>query len=268
MYRILVFCCSLICSSALAESMQWPSVGTSRHQPDHNWSDFAEIRPDIYPDAWLVHRLARHQVAEVMLRSSSGAMLRWVSVRQLERISSIQQLISDAAETPVDFYITDGSQPNAGATLLNERPSILVNLAMMDLIGEDEDQWAALIGHEVAHLKQQHIQKQARRSIPVAIFKGLAQATLGTQGAIASTAGGMLIDSIGLKFNRDDEHQSDYMGVIWAVQAGYSAHGASALHQKMYDRSGNFPIPFLSSHPSSSERIERLSELADRLDKK
>lgn len=172
--------------------------------------------------------------------------------------------MSKVAETRVDFFIIKGDQPNAAAGHRKGNPTMFVNFGMLDLIGEDRDLWAALIGHEIAHLKFRHIESRSKRSIPMGIIKGVANAALGTD-PITSTAGGLLVDGVGLKFDRDAERQSDYMGVIWAIEAGYQADGAARLHAKMSERSANLSIPFLSSHPSSKERIKTLTELAERM---
>ena len=67
------------------------------------------------------------------------------------------------------------------------------------------------------------------------------------------------------KFSRDAERESDYLGVIWAVESGYDPMGAVHLHEGFQNRSGGHPVPFLSTHPTSSERIRTLQRLANDL---
>lgn len=254
-------------SCILISSMVFGESGWSNPDPgdfDNPWSDFAEAKPDVYPDAWSMDKLVKYSDDEIMLRSSNGAMLRWVPMSQINTMEKVRREVSKAAEIRVDFFLTKGEQPNAAAGKREGRPTMFVNFAMMDLIEEDADMWAALIGHEIAHLKLGHIDKHVKRQIPLAILKTLAQtATAGDP--LTSTASGLLVDGVGLKFSRDAERQSDYMGVIWSIESGYDAKGAARLHSLMAERSSTFSIPFLASHPSSKERIETLSELADRL---
>ena len=43
---------------------------------------------------------------------------------------------------------------------------------MISMIGDDDSEWAALLGHELAHLKLKH-SKEGARKIPLAIAQGL-----------------------------------------------------------------------------------------------
>ena len=252
---------------AFADVSASASRGQQQDDYDNPWSDFSEVRPDVHPDGWSVDRLARFNDTELMLRSSEGAMLRWVSMSQIRVLSNVREDISTRAEQKVDFYIIQGDKPNAAAGYREGVATMFVNFGMMDLIGEDLHMWAALIGHEIAHIKLKHIEDRSNRSVPLAVLKGAAQAALGAD-RLASTAGGWLIDSVGLKFDRDAERQSDYMGVIWAIEAGFEADGAVRLHMMMSEKSSGPSIPFLRSHPTSRERIDNLEALAERLSPK
>ncbi|MCB1692356.1 MAG: M48 family metalloprotease [Pseudomonadales bacterium] len=253
----------LLAASSLADAAQWGHWGKAT-KPAKQWADYTDARPDMLPDAWLVKRLVDAGDDEIMLRSSNGAMLRWVDADQLRALYNVSQKILSAAETRADLYITQGDSPNAAAGLHEGKPVMFVNFAMLDLVGYDEDEWAALVGHEVAHLKLKHGEKHAKRNIPLNIIKTVGGAVLNDP--LSATAGNLLLDGIANKFSRDDEREADYMGVIWAVQMDYDAYGAAHLHQRMNDEGGGgAPLPFLSTHPSGPERIKTLTELADRL---
>jgi len=166
----------------------------------------------------------------------------------------------------VDFHLLRGDEPNATAGFLEKRPVVFINFVMLDLIEDDVAMWAALLGHEVAHLKLAHGRSQSKRIIPMQILKTVTQGVLASN-PLAATGSAYLIDGIDTKFSRDAECQADYMGLIWAVEAGHDAMGASNLHQLLLARRTQLNIPFLSTHPSSSKRAERLAELAERLSK-
>jgi predicted Zn-dependent protease len=83
---------------------------------------------------------------------------------------------------------------------------------------------------------------------------------------IASQYGTQLLSElIDTKFSRDQERQSDYLGVIWALESDFSPYGAVSLHTRFLNYKGDKGITFLSSHPSSEERIRTLTETAERL---
>ena len=94
-----------------------------------------------------------------------------------------------------------------------------------------------------------------------------AAASAVTKNPIGQLAGQALTAGISTKFSRDQERQSDYLGVIWAIEAGFDPYAAAALHREMSRQSFKLNIPFISSHPSDKERIASLSDLAERLDR-
>jgi predicted Zn-dependent protease len=249
-------------SPAPSQASDWGHVNGK--QKNH-WTDIDDARPDIYPDAWLVANLARSEGDEVQLRTASGGMLRLVETRQQRILYAIQQSIEKAAEIEVELYLMPGDEPNASAGIREGVKTVFINFAMLDMVGAEVAEWAALLGHEVAHLKLDHHADRARRSLPLGIIKNVGQGLLAGDW-LASTATGFLIDGIGSKFSRDAEREADYMGVIWAVEKGFDPYGAANLHEKMNERknAGMIP-PFLNTHPSGPERIQSLRSIAGRL---
>lgn len=230
-----------------------------------DWSDFTEASPDIHPDAWSVAKLAEFNGQEIQLRSSEGALLRWLDAEQVRLLYQVHLDIQEVAETRAALYITRGDTPNASAGLRNGHNTVFVNFAMFDMVDGDRDLWSALMGHEIAHLTLEHGEKQAKKAVPMAVLKAVGAAVLNNP--LANMASSTLLDSFSAKFSRDDERQADYMGVIWAVQSGYDPRGAVELHRRMAELGRGHPIPFLSTHPSGPERMENLEGLAERLGK-
>lgn len=188
---------------------------------------------------------------------------RWLKVDQLTMIEDIHERIQFAAEYPAVLVVVPGDTPNAFATILEGRPIIGINFAMLDAVGMDEPQFAALIGHELAHLKLEHGKARKKRSIPKQVASAVAGALINNP--LGALAGQTLVNAADAKFSRDDERESDYLGAIWAVQAGYDAHGAVRLQGTLAAQGKKHPLPFLSSHPSSKARLAALEALADRL---
>ena len=112
---------------------------------------------------------------------------------------------------------------------------------MLDMLGLDVHMAAALIGHELGHLKLDHGEDHK------------------TQGrADIRTAGNT-------RYSRDNEREADYLGTIWAVEAGYDPAGAVRLQELIYKKTRHLSGGFSGSHPSSVERITILKSLARRL---
>jgi predicted Zn-dependent protease len=133
---------------------------------------------------------------------------------------------------------------------------------MLELLQEDVDKLASLLGHEAAHIAKGHGATARTRSntlqaIGSAVGMGLGAAGIPAGGVIT----GFAVDLIDTAYSRDDEREADAIGVEYAISAGYDPYGAVSLQEKMLQLSGGPLIPFLSSHPSGRERIENLKAL-------
>lgn len=214
---------------------------------------------------WDVAMIARSHGSYETLHDATGKPLGKFPVRKARMLMEVFDDISEAAELRPNFYITTGSAPNAFATDWYTEPMIAINFAMLRLIGNDRDMLAAVIGHEIAHLKLEHMVSNAYRMIPKAFLEAYLKDKHGNSDK--GQWGLLGLQMVDTKFNRDQERASDYLGVIWAVESGYKSEGAAQLWYKMYRLHGDYPVPFLSTHPVSSERIRVLSDMGNRLRK-
>ena len=70
-----------------------------------------------------------------------------------------------------------------------------------------------------------------------------------------------LISSIGLMnpFNRKQETEADFLGMIFASLSGYDIRETKKLWERMKEANkGKEPSEFLSTHPSSDNRINNI----------
>lgn len=213
--------------------------------------------------SWNLGQIVRSDDDPVMLRDSKGRLVRRLDASIPRYLYVVSRDIMAAAETQAEFFITTGSSPNAAAGVMNGRPTVLVNLAMIDMIGNDMNEWAGLIGHEVAHLTLDHQGQQADQTMKNTALQVITYGLIGGSGFDPLVD--MAFQAYDTKFSRDAERESDYLGLIWSVETGYDPHGAAELHKKLRERSNGHPVPFLSTHPSSTERVRTLNDLANRL---
>ncbi len=126
-------------------------------------------------------------------------------------------------------------------------------------------QLAGVLGHEIGHVTARHtasrITQQQLAGLGLAV--GMAfSSTLRRYGGDAQTGLGLLF----LKFGRDDENQSDELGVEYATAAGYDPHEIPATYamlRRVGEQSGQRLPGFLSTHPDPGDREERTTRLAD-----
>ena len=163
------------------------------------------------------------------------------------------------ASVQAELLVVEGSDRNAFAALVNNMPTIAVNLGMLKVIQDDVDEFASLLGHEAAHLARNHGGAARSRSSTLQGSATLVGLGLGTAGVPAGGAiAGLAADLIDTSYSRDEEREADTLGIGYADAAGYDPYGAIRLQEKLLDISGPALLPFLSSHPSGRERVENL----------
>ena len=126
----------------------------------------------------------------------------------------------------------------------------------------DEAQFTGVLGHELGHITAQHGKKQQRNSILSSIL--VAGATIVSPnllGRIAQPAAQL----VSLKYSRGDENEADALGVKYSTKVGYDASHMANFFQTLERteaQSGSSTPTFLSTHPNSADRYQRVKQLA------
>lgn len=160
------------------------------------------------------------------------------------------------------LLIASPKEPNAFASMQNGRPVVGITLGMLDLVGWDRDAYAAIIGHEYAHLALHHGAARAQR-------EGVSRAASEVLGLILSSAGvpmGGTLANLGVTaiervYTRDEESDADKAGFEYLTKAGFDPEGAIRLWESMNRTATGFAVPFLATHPMTQERITTMKAL-------
>ena len=142
---------------------------------------------------------------------------------------------------------------------------IAVYTGILD-VTKNKNGLAAVMGHEIAHAVAKHSVERASRGLIlntstqiIDIVSGgrVSQVNNATGGAVG------LLQQIGIMnpFNRKQESEADYLGLIFSSLAGYDIREAPKIWERMQEyNKGKEPPEFMSTHPSSENRILKLND--------
>jgi predicted Zn-dependent protease len=173
----------------------------------------------------------------------------------------ISQAITGELGGVWEVVVFEDKSPNAFALPGNK---IGIYTGMLTLV-DNQDQLAAVIGHEVGHVLAKHSNERASQEMAVNQGMAMVQAISSPQSALGQTAFGLL--GVGaeygilMPYNRVQESEADIIGVDLMAKAGFDPRQSIALWQKMEQASqGQQPVEFLSTHPAHATRIQSLEQ--------
>jgi len=143
---------------------------------------------------------------------------------------------------------------------------IAVYSGMLD-ITKNTNGLAAVMGHEIAHAVAKHSVERASRTVLLNTSTSLIDIFTGGKLSQVNRATGMntvgLLSQIGIlnPFNRKQESEADYLGLIFSSLSGYDIRETVKIWERMKEANkGKEPPEFMSTHPSSTNRIKKINE--------
>lgn len=159
---------------------------------------------------------------------------------------------NNRSQLPYTFQVVDSNDVNAFATMGG---FVYVTTGLMKT-ATNEAELAGVIGHEIGHIEGKHLIKQISRS---ALQQGVLTAAGGRIERSQVLRLGLDL-AVNLPNSREDERDADDRGLRIMGSAGYAQSAMASFMRKL--QSGN-NLQFLSTHPSSSSRVQDLERGID-----
>jgi len=134
-------------------------------------------------------------------------------------------------------------------------------------VTKNKDGLASVMGHEIAHAVAKHSVERASRSMAVNLGTQIADIISG--GKISGASRTVGVDVAGMlahfgimnPFNRKQESEADYLGLIFTSLAGFDIRESVKIWERMKEANkGKEPPEWMSTHPSTSRRIQQISD--------
>ena len=148
---------------------------------------------------------------------------------------------------------------------------IAVYTGILD-ITKNTDGLAAVMGHEIAHAVAKHSVERASRGVLINTTFQITDILTGGKISQVNRTTGM--DTVGLltqlgimnPFNRKQESEADYLGLIFSSLSGYDIRETVKIWERMKKANkGKEPPEFMSTHPSSSNRIKQINDWMNKI---
>ncbi len=172
------------------------------------------------------------------------------------------RLLRAAGQDPGDWEVRVFAAPQANAFALpGNKIGVYEGLFRH---ARNEDQLAAVIGHEIAHNLQEHAAERVSTQMVTEAGSQLLGTALGVAGVGGGEAAAALLGAgaqygLILPYSRNQELEADRIGLLIMARAGYDPRAAVELWQNMSAEGGR-PPEFMSTHPGTENRIRQLEE--------
>lgn len=182
-----------------------------------------------------------------------------VKVAAVNRVGRAIASVANMPNAQWEFYVIDKDEPNAFCL----PGGIIFVYSGIFKYARNDDQLAAVIGHEVAHALARHGAERVSRQMAVALPGVAVGSVIGMQSpalgqAFARVYGIGAQVGYALPHSRSQEIEADRIGLILMAKAGYEPEAAVSFWQGMSRAGGAKPPAFLSTHPGGEARIQAI----------
>lgn len=200
------------------------------------------------------------------VQSTYGEFMTGPVADYVNRIGQKVATNTERSDVQYKFFVIDSPIVNAFAV---PGGYIYVSRGLLAL-ANSEAELAAVIAHEIGHITARHAASRMSQGVLAGLGAAIVTAATGsdTVGQIANVGSDLYIKS----YSRDQEHQSDELGVRYLSRAGYdpkamasflaSLDAQTKLDLRIAGQQEGQGMNYFSTHPVTTDRIAQASALA------
>jgi len=199
------------------------------------------------------------QSAPTMIQEYGGLYQDNELQNQIQRIGNrlVQDSIAGTTPWQFEFYILDSDTVNAFA--LPGGPVFITTGLLFQL--DSEDAAAGVLAHEIVHVLARHsAQRIAKNDLTNGVIGAVGVAS-GDQGTTQAAA--IIGNIVNMQYGRDDEIESDTLGVCLMISAGYDPQAMVDVMEVLAQAGGGRQPEFFSTHPNPDNRVEKIQQAID-----
>lgn len=171
---------------------------------------------------------------------------------------------TDAGKTPYRFEFHALADPRTINAFALPGGQIFITEGLLKRL-DTEGQLAGVLGHEVGHVVGRHgAEHIAKQQLTQGLTGAAVLATYDPNdpGSRGTAAVAMMIGQlVNMRFGRNDELESDKLGVRFIGDAGYDPRSMIGVMKVLAEASqGNRQPEFFSTHPNPENRIARIEQ--------
>ncbi len=190
---------------------------------------------------------------------------------QVLEVPAVQQYVAQigqrllaaapASPQPFEFTFTVLEQPDVVNAFALPGGQLFFASGLLEAV-QSEAELAAVVAHEIAHVREGHIKDQLAAQVGVQTLQQLA---LGRNpGQLAQLAAAVSGTGFLSAFSREAESEADAQGLVMLVRAGYDPNAMPTFFDRLARMSGAGSDPvsqFVSTHPAPAERANETRAL-------